>query len=199
MANTVDDVLFNFVIENTKIFDESHNHVHAMKVTHLAHIIMKSLRQEYNEKLLTYIAMLHDVCDHKYQNAISKDVLSNFITTNLSSENEPVIMKIIDNISFSKEDKGLRETIPEQYNDYLTAVSDADKLEALGAVGLERCIEFTKARGGEIPDDVVKHCHEKLLRLLPENFIKTSLAKEMAAPLHDVITEYTDTHKIKFF
>lgn len=196
MSNSIDDVLINFVIESTKIFDDSHNHVHAMKVTQLAHIIMKSLRQEYDERLLTYIAMLHDVCDHKYPNSISKEELSKFITTNLSAENEPIIMKIIDNVSFSKEDKGLREVLPEQYNDYLTAVSDADKLEALGPVGLNRCIEFTKSRGGIIPDDVVKHCHEKLLRLLPENFIKSSLAKSMAGPLHDVIEEYVKLHSM---
>ncbi len=194
ISNFIDDALINFVIESTKIFDDSHNHVHAMKVTHLAHTIMKSLRNDYDERLLTYIAMLHDVCDHKYPESISKQELSNFIITNLSAENEPIIMKIIDNISFSKEDKGLTEILPEQYSDYLIAVSDADKLEALGEVGLERCIEFTKSRGGIIPNDVVKHCNEKLLRLLPENFIKSQLAKSMAGPLHDVIENYVKIH-----
>ena len=78
----------------------------------------------------------------------------------------------------------------------MTAVSDADRLEALGQVGLERCIEFTKARNGIVPDDVVTHCHEKLLRLLPENFIKTQLGKSMAVPLHDVIVDYVKLNTI---
>lgn len=196
MSQFVDSDLLNFVIESTKIFDDSHNHVHALAVNNTAHIIMQSIRKEYDVKLLTYIAMLHDVCDHKYKNSIPKEKLSEFISTHLSAENGPAIMKIIDNISFSKEDKGLIEPIQEQYVDYLIAVSDADRLEALGKVGLERCIEFTKAINGVVPDDVIRHCHEKLLRLLPENFIKTELGKSMAVPLHDYIANYVKLHSV---
>lgn len=191
----VDNVLLNFVIESTKHFDDSHNHVHAMKVTHNAHIIMNTLQESYNHKLLTYIAMLHDVCDHKYPDSISKEQLSEFIKINLSAANEPIVMKIINNISFSKEDKGETEEIPDLYKNYHLAVCDADRLEAIGQVGIDRCIEFTKARGGVVPDDVVKHCHDKLLRLLPENFIKTEIGKKMAEPLHDIVYKYAKLHE----
>lgn len=200
----IDEILLNFVVESTIHFDESHNHVHALKVTHNAHIIMASIKKDYDKKLLTYIAMLHDVCDHKYPNSISKEKLSNFIKLNLSVIKEPIVMKIIDNISFSKEDKGLRDDITEPYNYYLLAVSDADRLEALGQVGIDRCIEFTRSKGrrvpllgalasdlnSRVPEDVIVHCHEKLLRLVPEFFIKTEIARKMAGPLHDEIYKY---------
>ncbi len=39
-------------------------------------------------------------------------------------------------------------------------------------------------------DDVIVHCHEKLLRILPEGFIKTQYGKVLAQPLHDQIVEY---------
>jgi uncharacterized protein len=189
-SNLVDDVLLNFVIENTKHFDESHSHIHALRVTNNAHIIMRSIKEDYDKRLLSYIAMLHDVVDHKYPESITKDRLSEFIKTNLSTMLEPIVMKIINNVSFSKEDKGLSEKLPKPYDDYLIAVCDADRLEALGTVGLDRCIEYTKTHGGRVPEDVVIHCNEKLLRLLPEFFIKTNLAREMAVPLHDEVYKY---------
>jgi uncharacterized protein len=192
----LDDVLLNFVKESTKHFDDSHNHVHAMKVTQNAHKIMKSIRgsRGYNEKFLTYVSMLHDVRDHKYPESISKEELVKFVEFHLGKELVNGVFLIIDNVSFSKENTGKREDVGEFYTDYLTALSDADRLEALGAIGIQRCEEFTLAHGGKVPEDVVKHCHEKLLRLLPEGFIKSPLARKMAEPLHQEILDYVKSH-----
>ncbi len=187
---TIEPILVDFVKDSTKHFDDSHNHVHALKVTENAHIIMATLKPDYDVRMLSYISMLHDVCDHKYPESIPRSELIKFIETNLTTVPVDMVMKIIDNISFSKENKGLTETLPEPYNVYLMAIADADRLEAIGEIGVERCIEFTRTHGGKVPEDVVKHCHEKLLRLLPENFIKSEKAKEMAKPLHEVIEKY---------
>lgn len=192
MIDPVEEPLLNFVVENTKHFDESHNHVHALKVTHNAHVIMKSIKDNYDKRLLTCVAMLHDVCDHKYPESIPREKLLDFIKLYLSPTIEPIAMKIIDNVSFSKEDRGIQETLPEPYDMYLVALTDADRLEAIGQVGIDRCIEFTISRGGTVPQDVVKHCHDKLLRLLPEFFIKTDLGRQMAISLHDEIYNYVD-------
>jgi len=186
----IEPILLDFVKDSTKHFDDSHNHVHALKVTENAHIIMATLKPDYDVRMLSYVAMLHDVCDHKYPESIPRSELIQFIETNLTTVPVDMVMKIIDNISFSKENKGLTETLPEPYNIYLMAIADADRLEAIGEIGVERCIEFTRTHGGRVPEDVVKHCHEKLLRLLPENFIKSEKAKEMAKPLHEVIEKY---------
>ena len=188
--DTIESVLLDFVKDSTKHFDDSHNHVHALKVTENAHVIMATLKPDYDTRLLSYVAMLHDVCDHKYPESIPRSELIEFIEKNLTTVPVDMVMKIIDNISFSKENKGLTETLPEPYNIYLMAIADADRLEAIGEIGVERCIKFTRTHGGKVPEDVVKHCHEKLLRLLPENFIKSAKAKEMAKPLHEVIEKY---------
>ena len=189
-TNLVDDSLLNFVVEHTKHFDESHNYVHALRVTNNAHIIMKSIREDYDERLLSFAAMLHDVYNDKCQDTVPKEVLSDFIKTNLSIISEPIVMKIINNISFSKEDNDLQDKLPKPYDQYLVAICDADRLEALSKVGLNRYIELTKSKGGKIPDDIIKYCEEKLLRLLPENFIKTNIAREMASQLHEEIYNY---------
>ena len=193
---TVEQNLLNFVKESTKNFDDSHNHVHAMRVTENAHKIMESIRGTtgYNKKFLTYASMLHDVRDHKYPESISREELEKFVECNLGRDLAKGLFLVIDNISFSKEDKGKREDVGAFYHDYLTAISDADRLEALGSVGIKRCEEFTLAHGGKVPEDVVKHCHEKLLRLLPEGFIMSSLARKMAEPLHQEILDYVKSH-----
>lgn len=187
----IDPKLIKFVKTSTINFDDSHNHEHALKVSYNAHKIMKTLNPNYNQELLSYVAMLHDVCDHKYKElSITREELINFINENLSSEHVNIVMKIIDNVSWSKEVRGETEQLNEPYNLYLTALTDADRLEAIGEIGINRCIEYTLSRGEVVPDDVIIHCNEKLLRLLPEGFIKTELGREMAQPLHDYIVDY---------
>ena len=60
------------------------------------------------------VGWLHDVRDHKYPNSISQEELENFILTlTLSPDNLQLICKMIANISWSKEAKGLRELFDE--------------------------------------------------------------------------------------
>ena len=66
-------------------------------------------------------------------------------------------------------------------------------------VGIDRCFEFRRAMGGgaggggdeaAVLADVVQHCHDKLLRLLPEGYIKTAAGRALAAPLHEEIVRF---------
>jgi hypothetical protein len=63
-------------------------------------------------------------------------------------------------------------------------------------VGIERCETLVRARGGRVPEDVVKHCHEKLLKLYPDNFIRTKTGRELAVGLHEEIVEYVRKHSV---
>jgi len=99
-------------------------------------------------------------------------------------------MSIIDNISYSKEVAGKTTQLPYPYNLYRDAISDADKIDGLD---INRCIEYTKMKGGKVPEDVIKHCHDKLLKLLPDRFIKTDTGKIMAEPHHEKIQAYVNS------
>jgi uncharacterized protein len=73
-------------------------------------------------------------------------------------------------------------------------VSDADKIDALGKIGIERCFQYSKATNSDLSDEdyiknVIKHCDEKLLLLLPK-YIKTEIGKMIAKPLHDEIQDW---------
>jgi HD superfamily phosphodiesterase len=74
-------------------------------------------------------------------------------------------------------------------------VSDADKIEAIGEIGVERCMEYareymlkTNHRHGteaEINAYLISHAQDKLLFLLRHNYIRTSIGKDMAKPHHN--------------
>ena len=193
LSNKLED----FVIKSTKIFDDSHNHVHMKKVVTNSFEIIdndKEIRKKILEypqiiRLVMIVRWLHDVRDHKYSNSITQEELESFIHQ-VDSDNIDVICKIIANISWSKVARGQRELFEEPYQTVLDIVSDADRLEALGKNGIERCDIFIREHGGSVPVDVIIHCHKKLLRILPEGFIKTSYGKKLAQPLHQEIVDY---------
>lgn len=200
--------LYEFVKKSTVHFDDSHNHVHALRVVENSFAIMtmdleiKDKIEQHPEitRLVMIVGWLHDVRDHKYPESISEDELNEFIWTIEQNFNSiKMINKVIAGVSWSKEAKGLREELPEPYNTILQIVADADRLEALGKVGIERCEIFTRERGGSVPKDVIAHCYDKLLRILPEGFIKTEYGRFLAQPLHQEIVNYVNKYEsVKF-
>ncbi len=130
--------------DSTKHFDSSHNHEHAEKVYASTIAIMNTLFADpssYDVELITYAALLHDVRDHKYPESISEQELNEFIYNAVGKEKGDHVLLIIENVSFSKEDKlrkategklNISEAVPTDLHPYLIALRDADRLEAIG-------------------------------------------------------------------
>lgn len=196
-------ILSKFTKQSTLHFDESHDHSHMQKVVQNSFEIMendidiKNKIKHYPEiiNIVSIVAWLHDVRDHKYSESISEDELIIFIKS-IDPVNCSQILRVINNISWSKESKGLREHFDAPFDTILDIVSDADRLEALGNIGIERCKTYTEKIGGLIPEDVIEHCYEKLLKILPEGYIKTKHGKKMAKPLHDEIVNYVNSFQL---
>ena len=68
-------------------------------------------------------------------------------------------------------------------------LSDADKLDAMGAVGAYRAAQYGVEHGRPI-EDFIGHFHEKLLNL--KDMLYTEMAKEMAAKRHDFMLSYLE-------
>ena len=189
--------VMTFVKISTAHFDSSHNHEHAWKVYESAIKIMEAEAkgQAFDYELIATAAMLHDVCDHKYPESIPRESLDAFIVSKVGEKKAQDVIFLIDNVSFSKEDKvrkGLATSppVPDHLKMYLDVLRDADRLEAIGQIGIDRCIAYSLSIGRKIPEDVIVHCHEKLLRLYEEHFIVTDMGRELAKPLHQVIVDY---------
>lgn len=177
--------VINFVKENTKQFDASHDLQHALKVA-------KNTIKILNRKDVLYLALLHDVCDHKYPESMLRKDLSEWINSNL--EEYKYIDNLIDKVSFSYQQKNMNEKINPELQLILDVVRDADRLESLGHVGVER-LELYSKRINRSQEDCIQYCFDKLLRLVPEKYIKIVTPEVIDA--HNVIVDYVNLHTNK--
>ncbi|CAE7946475.1 unnamed protein product, partial [Symbiodinium sp. KB8] len=148
--------ILEFVVKHTAAFDASHNHEHAVAVTRNAVALL-------DHPHVVYLALLHDVCDHKYPDSLPRKDLTTFMHKILDASTASKLDAYIDQVSFSKQ-----RTTPDPHavvDPVLTAVRDGDRMEAIGEIGIERCETFIKAKGGKLPQDFVAHAQDKLLRL----------------------------------
>lgn len=198
-----DKKVYDFVIKKTKNFDFSHNHKHALQVAKNSMKILfndnnfSHLRINKYKKIILYSSLLHDVCDKKYSDiqSLSYNDFENCIHQNLDNSND--IIYIINNISFSKQNNieysfiDKNKIIDNKLYDIIDIVRDADRLEALGEIGFERC-KYTSIKLGfnDIEDNVIKHSIDKLLKLLPNKYIKTDYGKMIAKKRHNFIIDY---------
>ena len=89
----------------------------------------------------------------------------------LSAEVIEEICKNINSVSFSKNRGKTPETIEGKI------VQDADRLEAIGAVGIARCFQFGGSHGRSL-ENSIEHFYEKLLLISKE--LNTPAARKMA-------------------
>ena len=207
-----------FVEEQCKGRDKSHGTEHMVTVTSKALCIFNEL-QDTGEKLthtdlinVVIGAMLHDVADHKYDiGGTLSERDKTFIKTLRSDGVYINIWTIINTLSFSKEKKaggykGLQQKYMIGFPVYIhrvrSIISDADRLEAIGRTGVERCIEYTMEMNPGVPltqlqANVLEHAQEKLYRLpfpWPDmngySFFHTIPGIRMAAELHGDTEKY---------
>ncbi|KKA29820.1 hypothetical protein TD95_000454 [Thielaviopsis punctulata] len=165
-------------------YDGSHDYSHIDRVAHLAqHIytLEKPTNPELDGTVVTLAAYLHDVGDKKYLKAgedattMVRELLLSFgADAGLAQKVQTICL----GVSYSSEIKDRQHVIdliaefPE-----LAVVQDADRLDAIGAVGIGRTFLFSGSRG-RLMQDSVTHFDEKLLLL--GDMMKTKTGKEMA-------------------
>ena len=203
------NILSEFVAETCKGRDESHGYAHMKAVAETSKFIIQQdwvYEDETGSLMLDAItvAWLHDIADHKYDHdGTLEQRLDAFGRTNISNYNE--IKNVIKYVSFSTENKAILAGTPLNFPAILGAyysqirdiVSDADKLEAIGTIGIQRCLEYTTHTNptythAQVISDVKKHADEKLLRLASQ-FIKTPTARTIATHRHKEMEEWLQT------
>lgn len=178
-------LVLDFIKESTKHFDASHDYDHALNVAHNA------IKMSHQDDVI-YLALMHDVCDHKYPESIPRGKLSGWINENLSRY--AYIDYLIDKVSFSYHKKNKHEKLPSSHQLILDIVRDADRLESLGEIGIHR-LELYSKRINRSKEDCVQHCFDKLLRLIPEGYINNITIEMIEA--HNVIVDYVNSHSIQ--
>lgn len=179
-----DEIILQAIEYVKRIFEgnsDGHDALHTMRVYKNAQFILESC-PEADRFVTLSAALLHDVDDHKLfkteNNANARAFLS---TYELPDEMIERICETINAVSFSK-NKGRTPETPEG-----KIVQDADRLDALGAIGIARTFAYGGKTGRSL-DESIQHFYDKLLLLKDQ--MNTDAAKQIAAERHSFMTDF---------
>jgi len=198
----------NFVKSTLEGAEGGHDWLHIERVWKNAKLIART--ENADLFIVELGALLHDIADSKFHNG-DESVGPKKSRDFLESENikEKVILhieNIIKNISFKNSfDSGAKNF----HSIELDIIQDADRLDAIGAIGIARAFNYGGFKNREIfnPDikpnlnlskdeykkskaPTINHFYEKLLLL--KNKMNTETGKKIALNRHEFMQEYLD-------
>lgn len=175
-------------------FDASHDFQHIERVRKNAFDIADT-EPSANREIIELAVLLHDVSDPKYSTEEKREEERIIKHLNLTEEKEAQVKDVIKAISFNGGHEVKAVTIEAKI------VRDADRLDAIGAVGIARTFAYGGAKGrllydpSETPREnmsieeyrskktaSVTHFYEKLLKL--SDGMQTKKGKELAIERH---------------
>ena len=129
-----------------------------------------------NRQVVALAALLHDADDYKlFETKNNANARAFLDSQNIDEATAVQICMAINSVSFSKN----RGRCPELLEGKI--VQDADRLDAIGAIGIARTFAYGGKHGRTL-DSSIDHFHEKLLLL--KAMMHTEKAKEMAEERH---------------
>ncbi len=194
-----------FARECLENLEGGHDWFHTLRVYNNALHIAKY--ESVDILVVSLAALLHDIADSKFYDGdetIGPKTAKKFlIKHNVSKPVLTHVVQIIANISFKNSfDKGTKFTSKE-----LEVVRDADRLDAIGAIGIARCFNYGGYKNRplydpNIPPDLnltkdaykaakaptINHFYEKLLLLKSQMHTKT--AQDSALKRHEFMERF---------
>ncbi len=203
-----------YIIEKTIIFvkqklenaESGHDWFHMERVYKNALLIAKN--ENCNPNVVVLAALLHDIADSKFHDGdetIGPKTARNFLESeNVEDEIINQVVFIIENISFKGGNFDKKETSIE-----LEIVQDADRLDAIGAIGIARTFNYggfknrqiynpeivpnlkmTKEEYKNSDSPTINHFYEKLLLL--KDKINTETGKKIALERHNFMETFLE-------
>lgn len=200
------DKTLAFVKETLYGEGSGHDYWHVYRVWNNAKALAKS--ETCNSYIVELGALLHDIADHKFHGGdltVGPRVAREFLEK-LTVEEEVIsaVCKIIATISF----KGAKVESKMSTIEGMI-VQDADRLDAIGAIGIARTFAYGGHKGHEMynPDikpqlhesfeayanskgTTINHFYEKLLLL--KDLMNTETAKKVAEKRHNYMEEFLE-------
>ena len=203
----------SLMIEKTKLFVKNkleyegsgHDWFHIERVYNLAKYIAQ--KENADSFIVEMTALLHDIDDWKFSNTneTKTTVTENFLQSiNIDDDSFKKIIKIIQTMSFKG---GVVDST--QHTIEGKVVQDADRLDAIGAIGIARTFAYGGNKNRIMYDPTIKpidfnslnevkntenhtinHFYEKLLKL--KDLMNTNTAKELAERRHKFMETFLD-------
>jgi len=205
MKSTIENTV-KFVKEKLEGAEAGHDWYHIERVWKLSKKIAET--EDCNHDVVELSALLHDIADPKFHNGdetIAPKIAREFLEEQQVPEDviEKVLF-IIKNISFKN-----RAEAPAELPIELKIVQDADRIDAIGAIGIGRTFNFGGFKNNPMYDPEVQpslnmskdeykksngttinHFYEKLLLL--KDLMNTDKGKEIAQQRHDYMLGFLD-------
>ena len=193
-----------FVKEQLQGAEGGHDWFHIERVWKNTQLISKT--ESCNETVVALAALLHDIADSKFHDGdetVGPRTARRFLEShNVDEETIVHVIKIIENISF----KG--GNFEKQFHSKeLEIVQDADRLDAIGAIGIARCFNYGGFKNRALYDPeiapnlkmskeeykatsspTINHFYEKLLLL--KDRMNTETGKRIAQQRHDYMEDF---------
>ena len=130
-------ILKNAVKNQTANECTGHDWLHICRVLNLADKIVEEENIEVDMNLIEILSLLHDIEDRKFRKKDdTSSVVCEFIMSSGGSRATAIAIKsLIDQISYSCECNNVN-------NSEVLIIQDADKLDALGAIGIARVFAY---------------------------------------------------------
>ncbi|MFJ7830215.1 HD domain-containing protein [Peribacillus sp. NPDC097284] len=204
MQKTIIEQTESFVYEQLKSDVSGHDWYHINRVRKLALHIARE-EKKGNEFIIEMAALLHDIPDDKLNDDMEAgwNKLDDWLKmTGVDLNTVKEIKEIISTISYSAGEVNLTSVEAE-------IVQDADRLDALGAIGIARTFAYGGKKGQPMYDpsltvreemtkqeyrmgksSSVHHFYEKLLRL--QDLLNTDTAKNIASERHEYMVRFLE-------
>jgi uncharacterized protein len=192
----------DFVRSELENDSSGHDWWHIWRVTQSARAIARE--ENANEFICELAALLHDVADEKLieSESVGLQKVRDWLTANAVDEDViSHVMEIIATMSFKGGSQTPMKTLEGK------VVQDADRLDALGAVGIARTFAYSGAKGQLMYDPKlppreemtakeyrqgkstgINHFYEKLLKL--KDLMNTNYAKHLAEERHTFMEQF---------
>ncbi|WP_366289026.1 HD domain-containing protein [Paenibacillus sp. AN1007] len=196
-----------FVQQEASRHSDGHDWSHIERVTALAVRLAHQMGADLF--ICELAALLHDVPDEKLNDSLEAGMakLHAWLDTQpLAPEMREAVVNIISTISYAGGQRAAVCSLEAQ------VVQDADRLDALGAIGIARTFAFSGARGREMYDPslppreqmtreeyrngrstTINHFYEKLFKL--KDLMNTSYGKQLAQQRHDYMVQFVEQFK----
>tara|TARA_R110002073_G_scaffold57778_4_gene146676 strand:- start:83561 stop:84226 length:666 start_codon:yes stop_codon:yes gene_type:complete len=195
-----------FVKETLKGAEGGHDWFHIQRVLSNAQLIAKG--EKVDNLVVVLGALLHDIADSKFYNGDEtigpKKAASFLLSQNVDSTVIEHVVKIIEHVSF----KNSFSTVGEKFTSKeLDVIQDADRLDAIGAIGIARCFNYggfknralydpaiepqltmTKEEYKKSNSPTINHFYEKLLLL--KDKMNTKTGRRIAEGRHQFMKTY---------
>ncbi|XBJ16595.1 hypothetical protein VPH35_008188 [Triticum aestivum] len=191
--------------------DASHDAAHALRVRDLALSLAAEQGVSSPDRLLIVelAALLHDIGDYKYtkDNVEDMSIVKRFLEeVGLEEGQREEIVAIITGMGFKNE---VSKKLNAEPTLEFAIVQDADRLDAIGAIGVARCFTYGGSKNSALHDPNVlprdnlskekymskeekqtsiNHFHEKLFKL--KDMMKTEAGKKRAEKRHKFMENF---------